>query len=156
MTRITMRTIAIAAAAAVLACFPGGAHAQVPVRVALDPGTQVRLTTRGAPDVRIKGRVEALRNDTLHLLEGGDFRSSHPTATIETLEIRGGEDKRRGVLIGAAIGAGIVVVFGGIDHSRGEIGTAELLSTTVGNALIGGLIGYAFAPRGWERIPVPR
>lgn len=141
-----------------LALNAAGSPAQLPVRVALDPGTQVRLTTDSAPHRRVVGRVASLRADTLRLQPHGGFGGApaYPTASIRTLEIRGGEDKRRGILIGAGIGAGIVLVFGGMDHARGQISSNELLSTMVGNALIGGLIGYAFAPTGWERIPVPR
>ena len=36
-----------------------------------------------------------------------------------------------------------------------EIGTEELIGATLTNALIGMLIGYAFAPTGWERLPLP-
>ncbi|MCY7377949.1 MAG: hypothetical protein LH467_01240 [Gemmatimonadaceae bacterium] len=31
----------------------------------------------------------------------------------------------------------------------------HLIGTIIVNALIGGLLGYAFAPKGWERIPLP-
>ena len=35
------------------------------------------------------------------------------------------------------------------------MGVGDVTSIAVGNALIFGLIGYAFAPKGWERLPLP-
>lgn len=38
---------------------------------------------------------------------------------------------------------------------KGRNPNDDLIGTIIVNALIGGLVGYAFAPKGWERIPLP-
>lgn len=85
----------------------------------------------------------------------GESISRSAMADLSALEVRGGEDKRRGFLIGAGIAGGITAVFGGIDASKGRITNDDLVGTLIVNSLIGGLVGYAFAPKGWERIPLP-
>lgn len=74
---------------------------------------------------------------------------------LSALEVRAGENKRRGFLIGAGVAAVITGTFGGIDAAKGEITRDDLVGTILANSLIGGLVGYAFAPKGWERIPLP-
>jgi hypothetical protein len=103
---------------------------------------------------RRRGRVVQLAGDTLVLREG-DALSHTALSDLAALEVRGGEDKRRGFLIGAGVAAGITGVFGGIDVSKGNISRDDFVGTLIVNALIGGLVGYAFAPKGWERIPLP-
>ena len=115
-------------------------------------GTEVRLTPRAAGAPRIRGRVVVLARDTIVLR---DDASRTALRDLSAIEVRGGEDKRRGFLIGAAVATGITGVFGGIDASKGEISGEDFAGTLLFNALVGGLIGYAFAPKGWERIPMP-
>jgi hypothetical protein len=120
----------------------------------ITPGTEVRLTPR-APEVpRVRGRVVVLARDTI-VLRDGESISRTAVADLAAIEVRGGEDKRRGFLIGAGIAGGITAIFGGIDASKGEITNDDLIGTFILNSLIGGLVGYAFAPKGWERIPLP-
>ena len=100
------------------------------------------------------GRVVVLAGDTI-VLRDGDAISRTALADVAALEVRGGEDKQRGFAIGAGIAAGITGVFGGIDASKGNITRDDFIGTMIVNSLIGGLVGYAFAPKGWERIPLP-
>jgi hypothetical protein len=120
----------------------------------ITPGTEVRLTPRAPGAARTRGRVIVLARDTI-VLRDDDRVARAAIADLSSIEVRGGEDKRRGFLIGAGIAAGITGIFGGIDASKGEISNDDLIGTIIVNALIGGLVGYAFAPKGWERIPLP-
>ncbi|HET7189821.1 MAG TPA: hypothetical protein VFI52_16830 [Gemmatimonadaceae bacterium] len=130
------------------------ASAQAAAGLTIAPGTELRLTPRAAGMPRRHGRVVQLAGDTLVLREG-DALSHTALSDLAALEVRGGEDKRRGFLIGAGVAAGITGVFGGIDVSKGNISRDDFVGTLIVNALIGGLVGYAFAPKGWERIPLP-
>ena len=100
------------------------------------------------------GRVVILARDTIVLRDGGTV-SRFAIDDLSAIEVRGGENKRRGFLIGAGVATGITGIFGGIDASKGRISNDDLIGTLIVNALIGGLVGYAFAPKGWERIPLP-
>jgi hypothetical protein len=131
------------------------ARAQDSYRLAIDPGTDVRFRLRADPERDVRGRVYAMAGDTLVLVSDGAVSPRYPLATLSRLEIRGGEDKRRGMLLGAGALGGIAVVFGGIDAAKGNISGGDLAGTIIGNALIGALIGYAVAPRGWVRLPLP-
>ncbi|HET9011341.1 MAG TPA: hypothetical protein VFN38_05965 [Gemmatimonadaceae bacterium] len=130
------------------------AGAQSSGGLTITPGTELRLTPRAAGAPQRRGRVVRLAGDTLVLREG-DAISHTALSDLAALEVRGGEDKRRGFLIGAGVAAGITGVFGGIDVSKGNISRDDFVGTLIVNALIGGLVGYAFAPKGWERIPLP-
>ena len=128
-------------------------HAQNSTELTISPGTEIRITQWAAAPT-IRGRVVVLAGDTIVLRDdAGTMRAA--LRDISVLEVRGGEDKRRGFLIGAGIAGGITAIFGGIDASKGEITNDDLIGTLILNALIGGLVGYAFAPKGWERIPLP-
>lgn len=146
---------AVLAAGLLLAAAPAGGAAQQRMALTLETGTQVRVETRAAPGERLVGRVLASTPDSLSLLPR---RDAPPVALhypdLLSLEVRGGEDRRRGFLIGAGVGAGIAVVFGGIDAAGGEMTAGDVASIAIGNALIGGLVGYAFAPKGWQRLPL--
>ncbi len=130
------------------------AGAQNGAGLTITPGTEVRLTPRAPDAPRLRGRVVVLERDTI-VLRDGDSMSRAALGDLAALEVRGGEDKRRGFLIGAGIAGGITAVFGGIDASKGQISNDDLIGTLILNTLIGGLVGYAFAPKGWERIPLP-
>lgn len=130
------------------------ASAQASAGLTITPGTELRVTPRAAGMPRRRGRVVRLAGDTLVLREG-DALSHTALSDLAALEVRGGEDKRRGFLIGAGVASGITGVFGGIDLSKGSITRDDFVGTLIVNALIGGLVGYAFAPKGWERIPLP-
>ena len=122
--------------------------------IALGRGSAVRVTTMLEPSRRIVGKVLAMPGDTI-ILDSNSAQVKFPLAALNSLEIRGEEDKRRGFTIGAVALGGIAVVFGGIDYSKDRISGGDWFSTIVGNALIGGLIGYAFAPKGWDPLPLP-
>ena len=130
------------------------ATAQGSAGLTISAGTELRLTPRAAGMPRRRGRVVQLAGDTLVLREGETLTHT-ALSDLAALEVRGGEDKRRGFLIGAGVAAGITGVFGGIDVSKGNISRDDFVGTLIVNALIGGLVGYAFAPKGWERIPLP-
>ena len=147
-SRCFMVVIAVA-----LVC-PALAHAQANPGLSIVPGTELRLTRLSNPEPKIRGRVVMLAGDTI-VLEDGGANSRVPISELSSLEVRGGEDKRRGFLIGAgamaAVTSGIFVA--GANGSGLSAGDA--FGTIVGNALVGGLVGYVFAPSGWERIPLP-
>jgi hypothetical protein len=130
------------------------AVAQDGAALVVTPGTEVRLTPRAVGATRIRGRVVILARDTIVLRDDASV-SRTALRDLAAIEVRGGEDKRRGFLIGAGVATVITGVFGGIDASKGEITKEDFAGTLLFNALVGGLIGYAFAPKGWERIPLP-
>ena len=131
------------------------ATAQGSAGLTISAGTELRLTPRAAGMPRRRGRVVQLAGDTLVLREGETLTHTALSDLAAAHLERGGEDKRRGFLIGAGVAAGITGVFGGIDVSKGNISRDDFVGTLIVNALIGGLVGYAFAPKGWERIPLP-
>ncbi len=143
-----------AALAACALSIPGPAEAQSVVGLTITPGTEIRVTPRPPATSRVRGRVVVLARDTIVLRDVGTV-SRFALADLLALEVRGGEDKRRGFLIGAGVATGITGIFGGIDASKGRISNDDLIGTIIVNALIGGLVGYAFAPKGWERLPLP-
>lgn len=75
-----------------------------------------------------------------------------PVASNQRLEVRGPRDRKRGAIIIAGILGGIAIVFGGLDVSKGTLGASKYAEVVAGNAVIGGLIGAALAPRGWITI----
>lgn len=104
--------------------------------------------------MRVEGRVAGLLRDTL-VIRADDGLRRFAIADLDVLEVRGGEDKRRGATIGALIATAITAVAGGIDAAQGNISGGDLVGTLIANAFIGGLVGYAFAPTGWQRLPLP-
>ncbi len=150
--RASSRAAFAALAASILIVAPAGA--QSITGLTIDPGTEIRVTPRLPTTARVRGRVVVLARDTIVLRDGGTV-SRFALADLSALEVRGGENKRRGFLIGAGVATGITAIFGGIDASKGRISNDDLIGTIIVNALIGGLVGYAFAPKGWERIPLP-
>ena len=144
----------LAAMAASALSVPASATAQSVVGLTINPGTEIRVTPRPPATSRTHGRVVILARDTIVLRDGGTV-SRFAIDDLSAIEVRGGENKRRGFLIGAGVATGITGIFGGIDASKGRISNDDLIGTLIVNALIGGLVGYAFAPKGWERIPLP-
>lgn len=132
------------------------ASAQQRATLTVETGTQVRVETHAAPGERVVGRVLASTRDSLSVLprQSGEAVTYH-VPELRSLEVRGGRDRQRGALIGAGVGAGITVVFGGIDAARGERGVGEVGGIAVGNALVGAVVGALLAPTGWQRLPVP-
>jgi hypothetical protein len=149
-----MRRVIHASITAVLVLCARSAAAQDGSSLVVTPGTEVRLTPRIAGAPRMRGRVVVLARDTIVLRDDAAL-SRTALRDLSAIEVRGGEDKRRGFLIGAGVATAITGVAGGIDVSKGNISGGDFVGTLLFNALIGGLVGYAFAPKGWERIPMP-
>lgn len=145
---------ALTAALLLLAAGAGPAAAQETFTLDLSRGTQVRVTTVEAPAERVVGRVTTSTRDTLALLTRGSARA-FAVPELATLEVRGGLDRRRGALIGAGLGVLVALIGGGIDVATGDAEVGEVLGVAAGNGLIFGVIGYAFAPKGWEPLPIP-
>lgn len=159
-TRLTPTTVM----ALTLACVAAGPlSAQSDYRLAVNEGTEVRVAVRGSGGT-VHGRTERVAGDTLLLRASGNAVTRRFLLhDLERLELRGGKDHRRGVTIGATVGGVVTLVFGGIDVSRNstalpedQISAAEVVAAAALNAAIGGIIGYALAPGGWERLPLPR
>jgi len=153
------RLAAAFAAAALLRAAPAAAQ----FRIDLQPGTRVRLTTAVEPVERVRGRVIRSEDNGMTFVVQARVRGlragremSYRVQDLASVEVRGGRNRARGVLMGVAIATGISGVFGGIDHARGELSSGELAGTVVSNAVAGALLGYAFAPRGWLALPLPR
>ena len=126
-------------------------------RLSVDPRTDVRLATRASPSVFTRGEVALVAGDTLFLVPRDSRGARSVTLSdLALLQVRGGKDHPRGVAYGAAAFALVTAVAGGIDHAHGAISAGDVLASVVGNALIGGLVGYAFAPTGWESVALPR
>lgn len=126
---------------------PGGAY-----RLEIEPGTDVRLVTHEA---RQTGRASGVDGDTIALSHDGRIQR-YALREARRIEIRGGDDTRKGVLVGAGLAVIVTGVAGGIDVSKGNISAGEVVGAAALNALLGGVIGYALAPGGWERLPLPR
>lgn len=137
---------------------------QAGYRLTIDQGIDVRATLRSATGTRINGRAAGMAGDTLLLAEGsGAMTRRFLLRDLSSLEIRGGRNRRRGATIGAILAATITGIAGGIDVSNNatsapddRISAGEVIGAAAVNAAIGGLIGYALAPGGWERLPLPR
>jgi hypothetical protein len=135
---------------------PASASTVGPYRIDVPRGTTVRVASRLAPDRRTTREVDTIMGDTLSFLRRGSDPSQVRLSDLARLEVRGGKDHRRGVLYGAAAFGIITGVAGGIDFAHDNISGGDLVGTALGNMLLGGLIGYALAPVGWEALPLPR
>jgi hypothetical protein len=151
MTRSPVVAVGIAA---VMACSSSRGNAQIASGVTLTPGTHVRVTL-ATENERARGSVVSYDDDSLRI--DRDARAhAYAFPNIARLEVRGGRDRRRGILRGALILGGIGVVFGGIDAAQGNLAGDEYAATIVTNALIGGALGLLWSPRGWREIPLQR
>lgn len=162
--RRSVHDVGIVLVAMGLACLAAEPlSAQSGYRLGIDEGAEVRLATRGSGGT-VQGRTERVIGDTLLLRGGGNAVTRRfLLQDLDRLELRGGKNHRLGVIIGATIGSVVTLVAGGIDVSKNatsapedQISVGEVIAAAVGNAAIGGILGYAFAPGGWERLPLPR
>lgn len=119
------------------------AEAQSAYHLSFAPGTQVRVSTVQSPRSRFKGTVAYARSDTL-MLETRSMTRPFALRDLHSLEIRGGINRKKGMLIGAVIGAAL-----------GATSSEERASVAAGSAMMGAVVGFAFAPRGWEALPLP-
>lgn len=124
--------------------------------IGLATGTQVRLRTVDDPQKAVTGKLIGLAGDTMLVALEHSTQGSYPFAVLQSLEVRGGKDHKRGAVIGAGIIGGIGLVFGGIDLAHDKISSGDFVGTVVGNSVIGALLGFALAPKGWERVPLVR
>lgn len=131
----------------------GAAQAQSGMPIAIAPDADVRATMASGPERRVTGQFVRVTADTLTLLRRRAAMIALPMVQVHRLEVRGARDPWRGARWGAGIVGGVAVVFGGIDVARGRLESGEYVGTIVANALIGGLLGYAIAPRGWVEVP---
>lgn len=128
------------------------AGAQLAPGVSVAQGSDVRLTLV-SPDQRLRGRFDSASRDSVYL-DRGDARTAYAFSNVRQFQIRGGENKKKGFAIGAAIAGGITLVAGGIDYANDRIRGDDFAGAVIGNVLIGGLVGYAFAPKGWIDLPL--
>jgi hypothetical protein len=152
------RLAALFAAGALLHAAPAAAQ----FRIDLQPGTRVRLTTAFEPAEQVKGSVVRTEGNGATLMIQARVKglpagreTSYRLQDLASIEVRGGRNRARGALLGSAIATGFSALFGTIDYARGEISSGELTSTVVSNSVVGALLGYAFAPRGWLELPLP-
>ena len=75
-------------------------------------------------------------------------------ADLVPIEVRAGRDRKRGTLLGAGIATAFAALFCGIDRAHGDMSPGEVAGTVASGAVGGALLGYAFAPRGWRRLPL--
>lgn len=143
----------------VVASAPLRAQQQSGYRLDIEPGTDLRLVLRASPGESLRGRGIVIAGDTLLLtVKRGSSSRRLALAELSRLEIRGGKNRLRG----ATIGAGAVVILGALgayaDRNNPDVvsSAGETISSLVFGAVLGGLIGYGFAPAGWERLPLPR
>jgi hypothetical protein len=128
------------------------AGAQLAPGVSVAKGSDVRLTLV-SPSQRLRGRFDSTSSDSVYL-ERGDARMAYAFSSVRRFQIRGGENKKKGFAIGAGIAGGITLVAGGIDYANDRISGDDFVGTVIANILIGGLVGYAFAPKGWIDLPL--
>lgn len=126
------------------------------LRLAIDEGVHLRFSLRSDTTGVRQGSSGSVVDDTLRLQpRGGVPARALALRDLSRLEISGGDDKRKGMLIGAGIVGGATAIFAGVDASKGAISAGDAVGTVAVNALLGALVGYAFAPAGWERLPLP-
>lgn len=143
-----LRHVGWASLLLVAALGPGApaVQAQAPYTLTLARYTEVRISTTQPGSRRMRGLARGIASDTLHFMEPiRDGRRAVALADLTSLEVRGGIARRRGMLIGALAGAAIGFTMG--SEERGSV--------MAGMAMIGTAVGYAFAPKGWERLPLP-
>ncbi|HET7460718.1 MAG TPA: hypothetical protein VFJ82_05705 [Longimicrobium sp.] len=81
--------------------------------------------------------------------------TDYAVAKLASIEVRAERDRKRGTLIGAGIATAFAALFCATDRAHGEMSSGEVAGTVASSAVAGGLLGYAFAPRGWRRLPLP-
>lgn len=136
-------------------------EAQVPTArgVSLWPGTELRATLgRDAPgEGVVRGRLVTLTSDTLKLTPRGTGTiATYRLSEVERLEVKGRRQRKLGFALGALVGAGLTAAVAGPDWNRGGISRDQFGGLLLGNSLIGGWVGFAFAPREWIELPLRR
>ena len=121
------------------------------------PGTEIRATLAGpspGPSA-VRGRLVRLAGDTLRLTHRGTSSiAAYSLRDVARLEVRGRRQRRLGFTLGALVGAGLSAAIAGPDWRRGGISRDQFAGLVATNALIGGWVGFAFAPREWTELPL--
>jgi hypothetical protein len=136
------------------AAFSARPSAEPPLQLAL--GSEVRVRdVAGAQGSRWRdGRVERNTPDSLILARKGTAHA-HAWRNLGELQVRAGEDRRRGFTRGALIAAVLTAAVAAPDIGKDDFTRDAYAGTIITNGLLGGLLGGAvFAPKGWQRIPI--
>lgn len=111
--------------------------------------TRLRVMTLDRPGERWVGRVIGQSSDTLMFLrERSSQRQAVLIDRLERLEVRGGRNRKKGMLIGAVAGTVLGATVGRVEGNG--------LNDAIGQGIVGTLFGYVFAPTGWKRVPLPQ
>ena len=139
--------------------FAATAVAQSTYVMTIDSNTHVRLIPRDSTTGYVEGRVVRLGNDTI-VVRDIDALVRRAVGDLSAIEVRGGQNRVRGMAYGAGAVLAIGGIGGGIERAKGSLGIGEFVGVLLGNALGGGVLGYFLAPTGWQRIaiagPAPR
>ena len=141
---------------------PIGAQGSAGCSIRVSSGAEVRIALSGRPGEKLIGRVAHASPDSIYVqFTPSATPNGFALAQLGSLEVRGGEDRRRGFVRGAGIGGGLglaLAVVGGATDP--EVSRGDLIGIGMGNVLILGAIagafGYMLAPAGWQKIPLPR
>jgi hypothetical protein len=128
-------------------------HAQAKFGVSIEPGSEVRITPR-ISEARVRGRLVSLAGDTLRIQPSGPavtFRLDE----LRRLEVRGGQARGKGVLLGIVAAEGFVMALALKTKLQNEC-CVDLAPDMIVAAPIGAVVGYFAAPRGWLEVPIPR
>ncbi len=138
---------------------PAGIKAQAPAArgISLWPGTEIRAAM--SPDAtgasQVRGRIVVLSGDTLRITpRGSNTIATYSLNDVSRLEVRGRRQRRVGFALGALVGAGLTAAIAGPDWNRGGISRHQFAGLVATNTLIGGWVGFAFAPREWTVLPL--
>jgi hypothetical protein len=98
-----------------------------------------------------------LAGDTLRITHRGTTSiATYSLSDVTRLEVRGRRQRRLGFTLGSLVGAGLTAAIAAPDWRRGGISRDQFAGLLATNALIGGWVGFAFAPREWTALPLDR
>jgi hypothetical protein len=136
---------------------PGSAQTRI-----LDTGTRVRVLMERQPS-RFIGSIATVRPDTIILTVPGTRLGHRAVAVKEIAELEVSNGSRRlspiGLMVGALTGAALTAAYNGIVQSQCFNDCPDRVSTALGAAVGGIVIGGSFhfvKKERWLRIAVPR
>ena len=136
---------------------PGSAQTRI-----LDTGTRVRVLMERQPS-RFIGAIATVRPDTIILTVPGTRLGHRAVAVKEIAELEVSNGSRRlspvGLMVGALTGAALTAAYNGIVQSQCFSDCPDRVSTALGAAVGGIVIGGTFhfvKKERWLRIAVPR
>jgi hypothetical protein len=124
-------------------------------------GDRVRIRAPKAGYGRITGQVIATTPDVVQLrIDGGGTEVAVQRGEIEELllSVKSRRNTTRGIVIGAVAGGALAYVFGPRKQETAysapgtRTPTVNIVTTAVGGAAIGGLIGYYTRTDSWMRL----